>query len=93
MKRYLTRLIEEKGRDLDDEINLDGHIGLTYRMLVDYIHEAKTYHKKIKWTLVMIDFKNGDVFHYLDFLAEGMVEALGLNYPLGRAMSGMETAA
>jgi len=24
----------------------------------------------------MIDFKNGDVFHYLDYLAKGMVEAV-----------------
>jgi hypothetical protein len=93
MKNYLKRLVEEKGHDLDDEINLDGHIGLTYRMLFDYIHEAKTYHKEIKRTLVYIDFKNGDVFHYLDFLAKGMVEALGLNYPLGRAMTAMEEAA
>lgn len=79
MKRYLKTLIEEKGRDLDDEIKLNGHIGLTYGMLVDYIHEAKEYHKTIRKTLVMIDFGNGDVFHYLDYLAEGMVEALGLN--------------
>jgi hypothetical protein len=76
MKRYLKTLIEEKGRDLDDEIIIDGHIGLTYRMLVDYIHEAKRYHKTIRNTLVAIDFKNGDVFHYLDDLAKGMVEAV-----------------
>ena len=97
MKRYLTRLIEEKGRDLDDEINLHGHIGLTYRMLVDFLDAAHRNNKSrsfaIKRTLIDIDFKNGDVFHYLDFLAEGMVEALGLNYHLGRAMTGMEATA
>jgi len=74
MKRYLKTLIEEKGRDLDDEIIIDGHIGLTYRMLVDYIHEAKRYHRPIRNALVTIDFRNGDVFHYLDYLAKGMVE-------------------
>jgi hypothetical protein len=60
-KTYLTTLIEEKGTDLHDEIGLDGHIGLTWAMLVDF----------------KIDFLNGDVFHYLRHLAEGMVAALG----------------
>ena len=76
MKRYLTNLITEKGRDLEDEIGLDGQIGLTWGMLVDWIAEAaKPYHGQIRKTLVMIDFKNGDVFHYLRHLAAGMVEA------------------
>jgi hypothetical protein len=65
-KTYLTTLIEEKGTDLHDEIGLDGHIGLTWAMLVDF-----------KTMLVKIDFLNGDVFHYLRHLAEGMVAALG----------------
>jgi hypothetical protein len=46
-------------------------------MLIDYIQEAKQYHNEIKTTLVKIDFLNGDVFHYLDYLASGMVKALG----------------
>lgn len=77
MKKYLTNLIEEKGKSLDSEIKIDGHIGLTYGMLTDYICDAKAYHKQIRNTLVKIDFQNGDVFHYLDFLANGMVKALG----------------
>jgi uncharacterized protein YueI len=77
MKDYLTTLIEEKGRSTQTEINLKGHIGLTYQMLIDYIEEAKEYHQTIKTTLVKIDFLNGDIFHYLDFLAVGMVKALG----------------
>ncbi len=77
MKAYLTTLIEEKGRSTSDEIALDGHIGLTYEMLIDYIEEAPQYHVEIKTMIVRIDFKNGDVFHYLDFLAAGMIKALG----------------
>lgn len=77
MKTYLTNLIEEKGKSLDTEISIDGHIGLTYEMLVDFIVEAKPYHKQIRTTLVKIDFHNGDVFHYLQHLAEGMVKSLG----------------
>jgi|TARA_R110000803_G_scaffold171988_1_gene234888 hypothetical protein len=77
MKNYLTTLIEEKGKDLDTCINLDGHFGLTYGMLIDYVDGATQYHNQIKTTLVKIDFMNGDVFHYLDYLANGMVQALG----------------
>jgi uncharacterized protein YueI len=77
MKNYLTTLIEEKGKSTEATINLEGHFGLTYQMLIDYIEQAKAYHSEIKNTLVKIDFLNGDIFHYLDFLAKGMVEALG----------------
>ena len=77
MKNYLTTLIEEKGKSIETEININGHFGLTYEMLIDYIQEAKQYHNEIKTTLVKIDFLNGDVFHYLDYLANGMIKALG----------------
>lgn len=81
IKEYLEALIIEKGASLDDDI-LEGHIGLDYHMLIDYIEQATQYHDQIRKTLVMIDFKNGDVFHYLKFLAEGMVEAMGMNLDL-----------
>lgn len=82
MEKYLKALIEEKGKALDDEIVLDGHIGLTYAMLVDFIVSIPSYHEEIRKTLVMIDFSAGDVFHYLDYLAQGMVAALGLDFCL-----------
>lgn len=77
MRTYLNNLITEKGRDLEDDMNIDGHIGLTYQMLVDFVVEAKDYHQEIRKTLVKIDFCNGDVFHYLNHLANGMVKACG----------------
>ena len=76
ISNYLTTLIEDKGRSVEDEINIDGHFGLTYQMLIDFIQVHSSYHKNIKDTLVMIDFKNGDVFHYLDHLAAGMVASV-----------------
>jgi|TARA_R110000765_G_scaffold231174_1_gene334578 hypothetical protein len=76
MKKYLTLLIEEKGKSLNDTINLDGNFGLTYEMLVDFIESMEIYHAEIKTTLVKIDFMNGDVFHYLNHLAVGMVESV-----------------
>ena len=77
MKNYLINLIEEKGKSMDSSIQLDGNFGLTYEMLVDFICNAKDYHTQIRTTLVKIDFQNGDVFHYLDHLAKGMVKSLG----------------
>lgn len=76
MKKYLTTLIEEKGKSLDDEIQIEGHIGLTYEMLVDFIESMPEYHDRIKRRIVQIDFNNGDVFRYLNYLAEGMVKSL-----------------
>lgn len=77
MRTYLENLITEKGVDLDATIALDGHIGLTYAMLIDFIVSATDYHHQIRKTLVMIDFRNGDVFHYLHHLAAGMVASVG----------------
>jgi len=73
METYLTTLIEEKGRRITDAIDIKGHIGLTYEMLIEFIGSMPEYHKQIRTTLVKIDFLNGDVFHYLHHLAEGMV--------------------
>ena len=77
MKKYLITLIEEKGKSIQDEIQIEGHFGLTYEMLIDFIEQMPQYHKEIKTTLVKIDFMNGDVFHYLNHLAQGMVKSLG----------------
>lgn len=76
MRKYLTNLIEEKGVDLDTEIELDYCIGLTYRMLIEFIMQMKPHHTKIRKTLVAIDFQNGDVFHYLHFLAEAALKTM-----------------
>jgi len=77
MRNYLTTLITEKGKSTDDLINLEGHHGLTYDMLIKFIETQKTYHAQIKKTIVQIDFANGDVFHYLKHLALGMVKSVG----------------
>lgn len=75
MQTYLKNLITEKGTDLDTVIEIDGHFGVTYQMLIDFIVSVPEYHATIRRTLVKIDFKNGDVFHYLNHLAHGMVQA------------------
>lgn len=77
MRNYLNALIEEKGRSLDDSINLDGHFGLTWEVLVDFIDANPDHHEAIRCKLVAIDFHNGDVFHFLTHLAKGMVASMG----------------
>lgn len=77
MRTYLINLITEKGKDIDSCIPLEGHIGLTWEDLIDFICSMPEYHSSIRKTLVMIDFKNGDVFHYLNHLALGMVKSVG----------------
>ncbi|MFT6903895.1 MAG: hypothetical protein ACJAS1_000540 [Oleiphilaceae bacterium] len=80
MKKYLTNLITEKGVSLDAEItglkdSIFGEvIGMTWNDVVDFIVENKEYHSKARNTLVAIDFKNGDIFHFLRYLAQGMVD-------------------
>jgi len=76
MRKYLETLISEKGGSTEDLIPVDGHFGLTYAMLIDFIETQPQAHKSIRKTLVAIDFKNGDVFHFLQHLGAGMVAAM-----------------
>lgn len=71
---YMKTLIEEKVRDLDDEIKIDGHFGFTYQMLIERIAAYKDVSNRIKDMLVAIDFKNGDIFHFLDGMAKSYVD-------------------
>lgn len=74
---YLETLIEEKGHDIDSTIEIDGHYGFTYRMLISsLIDGAEETKAKIKKTLIEIDFKNGDVFHFLKYIAEGLAGSM-----------------
>jgi hypothetical protein len=74
MKNYLETLFEEKGIDVERDVNLEGHIGLTVQMILDYVCQTpKHIQKKIKNTFVQIDFRNGDVMDYVRFLANGIV--------------------
>lgn len=79
MTNYLTALITEKGVSIDAEIKKEGHIGLTWNHLIQFVESMPEYHDTIRQTLVKIDFLNGDVFHYLNYLVDGMIKAKGLN--------------
>jgi hypothetical protein len=80
-KEYLETLIKEKGSDKTQTINKPGHIGLTWANLIEFIDTNCDDKIKadIRAMLVKIDFHNGDVFDYLNHLADGMIEASGLS--------------
>lgn len=78
IRTYLTNLITEKGVSIHADIIIEGHYGLTWMDLINFIEPMPSqYHENIKDTLVKIDFHNGDVFHYLQHLAVGMIKASG----------------
>ncbi len=72
-------MIEEKGICLETNLlESEGHFGLTIQMLIDFIASMPAeIVGKIKNTFSQIDFQNGDVMHYINHLATGMVAALG----------------
>ena len=78
MKEWLETLITEKGFDLDHELEVDvgGIFGTNFiplAVLVEAIDGAPENEKKeIKKTLVMIDFKNGDIMHFFNHLAKAI---------------------
>lgn len=80
MRKYLTLLLTEKGitNDISNEMTIDGHFGLTYEMQIDYICAAdKAIQNQIRKTFVKIDFLNGDVNHYWEYITQGMLKACG----------------
>ena len=77
MKKYLETLISEKAAaDIDTGFTVEGPSGanhMTYQNVVDAIVQTtKTEQAAIRKMLVLIDFKNGDVFHYFRHLAQAI---------------------
>lgn len=70
---WFTRFLEEKGIDLAEPVTgKDGvqlQIGDVCQAICDTSADEQ---RKIKDTLVKIDFANGDVYHYLRHLAQAL---------------------
>lgn len=73
---YIELLLKEKKIDLDTYILEDkGHIDLTIKVLIEFIYSLpKDIILKIEDTFKLIDFKNGDIMHFINYLATGMVK-------------------
>lgn len=78
--KYIKTLLEEKGISLNHtfEVESDGVFGNQYvpmEVLIEFIDSlSPTIQGQIKNKLVMIDFKNGNVLHFLEYLSKGMVQ-------------------
>jgi hypothetical protein len=76
MRKYLETLFTEKGISLDAPIEVTGYSGmnfLTLDVVIDAIDKAPVSEQEaIKAMIVKIDFKNGDVLHYVKHLAQAL---------------------
>jgi len=73
---WLDTLIDEKGIDKEEEITVEGESGtnfMTVETVVEAIKATGTQEQgKIKDTLVLIDFKNGDIVRFFRYLAQAL---------------------
>lgn len=80
ISQYLITLLTEKGIDLgyNFKIKSDSVFGdhiIPLMVLVEFIESLDpNSQKKIRETLVRIDFQNGNILHFFKFMAEGMVK-------------------
>ena len=76
---WLDTFIEEKGidREATFEFDLDGEWNhMMYGIVIDAAKGASPPEQaQIKDTIVKIDFRNGDVKHFLRYLGEGLAKA------------------
>lgn len=73
---YIDTLIEEKGIDTETAFEFENENGfnlMTYSVVVNFIkNTSKENQEKIKKTLTMIDFKNGKIEDFIEFLGKGI---------------------
>jgi hypothetical protein len=76
--RWLDTFLSEKGIDLEQGFVVRGPSGdnhMTYENVVDVMKQAPAHEQAaIKNMIVRIDFKNGDVCHYLRHLAQAIAQ-------------------
>ena len=78
MRKWLKTLVEEKGLNTNHifEVEHKGEIHfIEFGYLIEVIlKSSKEEQKQIKNILVQIDFKNGDIMHFLNHLANGYIK-------------------
>jgi len=77
MKDYLYKLLEEKGIELEETFDIEANGNLNifqYGVIVEAILSTSIKEQQsIRNMLIRIDFKNGDIKHYLRHLAQALV--------------------
>jgi hypothetical protein len=76
--QWFDTFIQEKNIDLSDCFEIEGPSGtnhFSYEVIAELIKISPQHEKKnIKNVLVMIDFRNGDVKHFLKHLAKAIAK-------------------
>jgi hypothetical protein len=74
--KWLDTFVSEKGIDPEQMLTAEGPSGTNFipvQCLVDMIKQAPRHEQAgIKSMIVRIDFKNGDVLHYFQHLAQAI---------------------
>lgn len=76
-KSFYRKMAEEKGLiDIEVEVEVDGAIHfMEVENVIELIEHAPHHEqRKIKDTFSIIDFRNGDLLHYIKFLAECFIK-------------------
>lgn len=74
MTTLLETLLAEKNISLDQGLEIKGNFGLTVENVLELIYNApEDIQRNIIRTFMKIDFENGDVMHYINYLGKGMV--------------------
>jgi hypothetical protein len=75
---WLDTLIAEKGIDTEQTLQVEGESGLNMipvGCVIEAIQGAGSVEQQqIKNTLVAIDFKNGDILHFIRHLAQALAQ-------------------
>lgn len=78
---WLETMISEKGIDLEENFTFEDANGanvMPYGVVIEAAKNASAGEQaQIKNTLVMIDFKNGDIKHFLRHLGRGLAAGAG----------------
>ena len=80
VNHYITTLLNEKGISLEHtfEIESDGVFGNHYvpiAVLLEFIENLdKTLQDQIRVKLIKIDYHNGNVLHFLEYLTKMMID-------------------
>ncbi len=76
MRTYISRLVSEKGLNLEEVITVEGNSGTNFiplGVVIEHIHICNdSEYKQIRNTLTKIDFHNGDVMHFFTYLAKAI---------------------
>ena len=80
LRQYITTLLTEKGISLEHtfEIKSEGIFGNHYvplEVLIEFIEGLdRRLQEQVRLKLIRIDFNNGNVLHFLEYLTKMMVQ-------------------